>query len=382
MNRSIGFLLTLLLLCSVALVGQTPPEDLRLVGDHWTAWNPPSFFPEGAEVYTVVRGDTLWDLAARFLGDSYLWPQIWERNQYILDAHWIYPGDPLLLGIQVTSPEAIELTTELIEEPLEEPILPSVSPHPFVQLGHADDIYCSGYIGELEETFPHRVSGSEYEILGPAFDVDERGKLQAQFGVVDTIKYGLSIGDIVYLAAGRDSGLVPGDVFTAITRGTVIRHPTSHRQIGRFYGYSGRIRVLSVQPTSAIAEIVQSCSFTPVGADLKPFETEPVPSRRKPPLRPPSYPVDNQALEGAPLIVYAKDGLVVIGKDHVVFIDQGHEHGLSSGDLLTIYRRPRASGPPLVLGEIALLSVRGATASGKVVESRHPIYVGDVAVAN
>lgn len=383
MSRSSGFLLTLLLLLGPAAVGQSPPEDLHLVGDHWTAWDPPSSFPEGAELYMVVIGDTLWDLSARFLGDPYLWPQIWERNQYVLDAHWIYPGDPLLLGIQVTSSEELEQITEVSEEPpVEIAVQPPSSPYPIVQLGHADDIYCSGYIGESEESFPFRVSGSEYEILGPTFDIDKRGKLQAEFGVVDTIKYGLSVGDIVYLGSGRTSGVVAGDVFSAIVPGVLIRHPSTGRQIGQFYSYSGRIRVLSVQETSAIAEIVQSCSFTSVGAKLKPFEAEPVPSRRKPPMRPASYPTSLESLDGSPLIVYAKDGLVVIGKDHVVFIDQGLDHGLAAGDLLTIYRRPRAGGPPLVLGEIALLSVREVTSSGKVVESRHPIYVGDIAVAN
>ena len=26
--------------------------------------------------------------------NPYLWPQIWDQNRYITDAHWIYPGDP------------------------------------------------------------------------------------------------------------------------------------------------------------------------------------------------------------------------------------------------------------------------------------------------
>ena len=95
-----------LLALAVAASAQTPPKDLHQVGDHWTAWDPPTSFPEGTQVYTIVPGDTLWDLAQKNLGDPYLWPQIWERNRYILDAHWIYPGDPLLLNLQVAEPEA------------------------------------------------------------------------------------------------------------------------------------------------------------------------------------------------------------------------------------------------------------------------------------
>ena len=60
-----------------------PPRNLHLENDHWTAWNPPTSFPEGSQVHIIVRGDTLWDLAETFYGDPYLWPQLWERNRYI-----------------------------------------------------------------------------------------------------------------------------------------------------------------------------------------------------------------------------------------------------------------------------------------------------------
>ena len=49
------------------------------------------------ETHTAKRGDTLWDLSAKYFGNPYNWSRVWSYNRQIANPHWIYPGDHIKL---------------------------------------------------------------------------------------------------------------------------------------------------------------------------------------------------------------------------------------------------------------------------------------------
>ena len=104
--------------------------------------------PDHPDRYVVVKGDTLWEISARFLRDPWLWPQVWSVNPQIRNPHLIYPGDAITLAYVNGKPRlrlqrgapvphgmrTVRLTPEVRREPLPKaiPTIPLDAIRPFL----------------------------------------------------------------------------------------------------------------------------------------------------------------------------------------------------------------------------------------------------------
>ncbi|MEW5807524.1 MAG: LysM peptidoglycan-binding domain-containing protein [Acidobacteriota bacterium] len=335
-----------------------PPKHGKWVRGHWTPWEP----PEPAEgAYIIQPGDTLWDLAQEFLGDPFLWPQIWEENKYILDSHWIYPGDPLVIPAkpivvpkEEEKPPAVAERPEVPPAPPEKEVPPAPPAPALYPVASMTDMYCSGYIERSHQASDMKIAGRE-----------------------EVKKEGLAEGDIVYINRGHADGIKGGDKFFVIKESREIKHPKQRKLYGVEIVRLGTIQVIAVQDKTATAQIIFSCSDINTGNELLPYHEIPIPMTEGS-----TFDRWQTEFSGKPtgFIIDTKDGIESTGEGHIIYIDLGDNAGVKPGDYLRIYR-PNSDGkdlPRIMLGEMVVLTVQPENSTGKIVSSVKEVMRGDL----
>ncbi|HUP59729.1 MAG TPA: LysM peptidoglycan-binding domain-containing protein [Thermoanaerobaculia bacterium] len=387
----------LLLVIATAAFAQpqssTPPRELHRVGDHWTPYNPPdpATYPAGAKTHEIKAGDTLWALAQQYYGNAYLWPQLWESNTWITDAHWIYPGDVLL--VEGEGAAAASTADGGTAETGEDGALDTVTPRSGtlssesnlftaqqdpdrgfavariqrearpIALATESDIYCYGYIGHPDEPMPNYVESYE--------DVETKYVPRAQTELAGSA----AVGDLIYVHGGEASGLTAGETYLAVQPEELIRHPHTGAVIGRHYAYQGQIRILCTEGERSRAIVVSSCREIAIGTRLKPIPELPIPIERIPDL--PQW-CDPPSGRTTGTIVDSREWDLGLVEGMLIQIDLGRENQIQPGDFLTVFRpAARRDQPRQVLGQIGVLTAEARTATAVVLQARREMLVGD-----
>jgi hypothetical protein len=332
---------------------------------HWSRYKYPETIPDGATYYLIKRGDTLWDLAARFLGNPFLWPQIWDQNRYITDAHWIYPQDPLIIPrVGVVSDRAGqpgEGTGTGGAERIDE---------------GAGEETGTGAVGERRSLLEPAIAEMALQCAHYILDDPEDASLHVIGSEDGATKVAFGDRDILYLGKGSNAGVKAGDAYSLHHVSYEVKHPENGRTVGRKIETTGWGRVVLVQEDSSTLMVEQACMDIHLGDYAKPFQKAVVPMivPRVPGdrLTPPTGKSDGT------VVAIAEDSMIA-GQEQLVSINLGSANGVAPGNIFTVYRVMYPSVPTArnVLGELVVVTVRERTATARVSYSRDAIMAGD-----
>ncbi len=224
---------------------------------------------EAEGVYTIKPGDTLWDISAKFLKDPFLWPKLWQRNPYITNPHWIYPGQPVRLSPleEVKKEEPTKVGEEKPKEVEEKPkeVVEVKKPEPPV-VEKKPEVVTEKPVMEKPPVFP------EVRSAGFISDIDYKG-----IGIILDSKEGKTLmaeGDIVYLAFKSKEPILIGNKYTTFRASEIVRHPVTDKKVGRRYNITGNIQIIDQYGNFYTAKVIEAFDAVWKGDLIRPYLKE------------------------------------------------------------------------------------------------------------
>ena len=352
------------------------------VQPHHSRWDYPKEVTvgPGQRLHIVERGDTLWDLGQKYLGNPYAWPQIWELNQWVHDPHWIFPGDPLLISISSVFGQG------------------GLAPDPAGDIANLQPDSRFINIPDLASRIGYAYTFHDYLQLpylvpkGANAHFRELGAIRIT-GQQPEIRSNMSKGGVVYLGGGQDRGLQVGDRMLVLKVAKArLTHPDNRvgqRSIGDVIQQVGVLRVLTVHPRNAEAVVEDSIDGIDIGDYATAFVEPVLISHKDAKLREDLH--EPIPLNTSAKIIYGRNDAAYFGTGALVIIDKGSSAGRKVGDmLLAVSTRQLVSGAPnsmasrsnpqtnKYLGQLLVVRVDDNSSTCLILHARSEMSLGDV----
>jgi nucleoid-associated protein YgaU len=257
--------------------------------------------------YTVVAGDTLWDISGKFLSQPWKWKEIWRANPQIRDPDLIYPGDSLSLIYVDGQPRlvlnrgesrgTIKLSPRVRSTPMVEAI-------PSIPLGAINTFLLSNRIVDEPRQFddaPYIVAGNTERVLS-------------------------GVGDRIYARGAFDPAHTSYGIFR---QGKTYTDPETQEVLGINADDIGGGDIVATEGDIATVMLRRSNQEVRLGDRLFTSEERAINS---------SFMPSDPAVKIDGLILDVPRGVTQIGVLDVVTLDKGKRDGLEEGNVLAIYK--------------------------------------------
>lgn len=253
-----------------AASSETPEEAVQSMDAEVAASEAAS---QEGQAYTILKGDTLWDLSAKFYRDPWLWKRIWKANQYVVNPDLIFydktlsiPGVPATVAsddrsmeqkaetqVSETAPEAASETAVAEEAPA-----PQASDETAVEEASATEqtetdeasVEGEGTSEEGSETAEAPTAASGGRVFsGDSFVAPRDWEFDGFITSERDQKLMISAGDTVYLDLGSQQAVKRDTRCLVYRKGRRVYHPTN----GEFLGYVVR-KVALVEVTNEVTD--------------------------------------------------------------------------------------------------------------------------------
>ncbi len=307
--------------------------------------------------YTVVKDDTLWDIAGRFLENPWNWPEVWEKNPQIHNPDLIYPGDVIHLvfvdgksKLTVSRGESgrtIKLSPTIRSTPIEQaiPTIPLNTIRSFLNTSRVVDNV------ETLKSAPYVLSNGQDRVISGA-------------------------GDTLY---ARGSFSPENKVHGVYRQSKGYKDPKTGEFLGILAESMGTVVMEDLSGDVATMNVNRASEELRVGDRLLEIEAGELPTA--------FYPSSPKNLELEGNILDVLGGVTQIGPFSSVLINRGTRDDLKVGNVLAIYRSKKIKDkltnrvvvlPPSRVGLLMVYRTYEKMSFGVVMEASMPLSTTDI----